>query len=42
MYYFIFYIFALESEDVHTNYGVFANGLLVECATKYDLKCEDK
>lgn len=32
------YNFALESEDVHTNYGVFANGLLVECATKYDLQ----
>lgn len=31
------YHFSLESDDIHTNYGVFANGLLVECATIYDL-----
>ena len=31
------YHFSLESDDIHTNYGVFANGLLVECATIYDI-----
>lgn len=31
------YHFSLESDDIHTNYGVFANGLLVECATIHDI-----
>jgi len=32
------YHLALENEDYFSNYGIFANGLLVETISKYDLK----
>jgi hypothetical protein len=32
------YHLALENEDYFSNYGIYANGLLVETISKYDLK----
>ena len=32
------YHLALENEDYFSNYGIYANGLLVETASKYDLE----
>ena len=36
------YHFALENEDYYMNYGIFANGLLVEtCSKRYIKECSD-